>query len=278
VSWWNPVSWAEDAWNGIAGVSQDVGKWVIKYVKEAINDVESDLNDWVADLGGILTDAEILLDEAFADAVTAVDWISAEGSHLLDDATSAAEGLVSSAVADLESAGGAIKSGAEAVVAGFERDVLDPAISGVETAIDSVESGLSRTIDSVADNLYGLASSVADRFANAYTDIEHYADEGVATLERDVVDPIASDLSALEALAVTTASDAWHDTVAAVRLVEECADWLEMFALHALSDIENLPAEIAARLSPEAVADYVQNELAGDVATAKAFVEEWAGS
>lgn len=275
MSWWNPVDWAKDAWNDIHGVPQDVGKWVEKWVKAAVSSLARDLDDFVGIVDYGLDEVGLAANEAYGEAVSALDWVRTEGSHLLADAQDYAGSLVHQAVRDLEKAGGEIEHIAGVAVADFHRDVLNPAIHDLEAATDLVRHDLAHEIDSVAGNLGGLAHSVTTRLDTAYDQIEHYADVGLSAFDRDVVDPIGHDLAVLARDAVKVDDHVWHETLAAVHLVEASWDWLELMALHGVSAIEELPAEIAARLSPAAVRDYVAHELRADVRTAETFVEEW---
>jgi hypothetical protein len=181
-------------------------------------------------------------------------------------------------VVDLEKIGGPIERGAEKVVETFDRDVVAPALHAIAGELQGAESDLSSSIETVAAHLSGVAHDLANNIAGAESDLEHYADAGIAALERDVLDPALHELNELAADAIRSTDELWSEVVGAAELVWRCADWLGLLAIHTVEDIVDLPAEISAMISPEAIERYVETDLAGDLDTANAFLAGWVES
>lgn len=275
MAWWNPVSWAQDAGNDFQASFNAVKSWVITQVRNAVNDVERDISDIGQSLNNYIQDVENVISDAYSWAQQAESWIAHSAATIWNDVASDVQSVVNTGIRDLEVAGGWIDHEINSLINNAVNDIERAGGWIDHNVINPVESFATGLYNDVKGDLVDFETTARGWVNAAISGAEHYADVVWQDAYNDVVKPLdnafqeaASDLGKVEAWV-------YGDVAAGIHLVEEAWDWLELFAAHGLSTIENLPQEILAGLSPAAINNYMANELAADVKQAGQWVEEF---
>ena len=202
---WDPLSWGKSALSDIFGGAGSIEKWVIKQIVKAASLVENDIAKvygYIASrFGGIENTISHLAGQVNALADRAGKDLSGDVGKLSKDA----EGWVKDA-----------EHYADDAIKVFTRDVLDPALREIHTAVHDAEKA-------------GKAE--------------------LSAFERDVVKPIEHD--AAEALHDAKKAVSFIDRsgLDAIHIVDECWDWLEWMAKNPAKALEELPAKMLGQLS-----------------------------
>lgn len=201
---WDPLSWGRSALSDIFGGAGTIEKWVIRQIVKAASLIENDIAKLYGYLGFRLGDVE-----------NTISHLAGQVNALADRAGKDLSGDVGKLGKDAEGWVADAEHYADSAVKTFERDVLDPALRELRTAISDAEK----------------ASKAA-----------------LSTFERDVVKPIEHDASEALHDANKAVSFIDHSALDAIHLIDECWDWLEHLARHPVKEIEAIPAGLKAAL------------------------------
>ena len=148
---WDPISWLKSALGDVTGPLGKIEKWTLKQIAKAAALVENDdhkLSDYVdAHVGGIENTISHLAGQinnlaagVGGDVAGAFDATRHEIVSLIDDALHPIESEVDALKRDVPGWAKDAEHYADDALKAFERDVLDPALKELRTAIHTAES------------------------------------------------------------------------------------------------------------------------------------------
>jgi hypothetical protein len=200
----NPISLVQSALNDLTGPISTVEKWILKQLVKLGSLIGNDITKVYSYLGSRLGGVENTISQLAGQVNALADRAGKDLSGDVGKLSKDAEGWVADA-----------EHYADSAVKAFERDVLDPALRDLRTAI---------------------------------SDAEKVSKAALSTFERDVVKPIEHDASEALHDAKKAVSFIDHSALDAIHLIDECWDWLEHLALHPVKEIEAIPAGLKAAL------------------------------
>ncbi len=202
---WDPLSWGKSALSDIFGGAGSIEKWVIKQIVKASSLIEND----IAKVYGYIA-------SRFGGIENTISHLAGQVNTLANRAGKDLTGDVGKLTKDAEGWVKDAENYADSALRVFERDVLDPALRELHTAVH---------------------------------DAEKVSTAALAAFERDVVKPIEHD--AAEALhdAKKAVSFIDHSALDTIHIVDECWDWLEWMAKNPAKAIEELPSKLLPSLT-----------------------------
>jgi prophage DNA circulation protein len=223
---WDPISWLKSALGDVTGPLGKIEKWTLKQIAKAAALVENDvhkLSDYVdAHVGGIENTISHLAGQinnlaagVGGDVAGAFDATRHEIASLIDDALHPIKSEDDALKRDVPGWAKDAEHYADDALKAFERDVLDPALKEIRTAIHAAES-----------------------------DAEH----AWHVWYKDIWAPALHDLREAEHAAHQAIYFIDHSALDAIHIVDECWDWLEWMAKNPAKALEELPAKAFAEL------------------------------
>jgi hypothetical protein len=201
----NPISLVQSALNDLTGPISTVEKWILKQLVKLGSLIGNDITKVYSYLGSRLGGVENTISQLAGQVNALADRAGKDLSGDVGKLSKDAEGWVADA-----------EHYADSAVKAFERDVLDPALRDLRTAI---------------------------------SDAEKVSKAALSTFERDVVKPIEHDASEALHDAKKAVSFIDHSALDAVHLIDECWDWLLWVAKNPAKAIEELPSKMLGSLT-----------------------------
>jgi hypothetical protein len=246
---WDPVSWiastvdgtAHDVDTSITWAGSYIGKaahWTAAQIAKIPHDVATFVEDGLKGIHDIIFRVTGLLHHlisiGFAHLHQVEGWAQ--------DALGAFHHIVTWTV---EQVGSMIKD--------FQKDVIDPTIHDIDVQIDGIKAQIKHRLDPLAALIAEVEHDVLAALDVTIKDVEStlkgWATGAISDFERDVVDPIISDVDALKKTVAGLADAVGADVIDAVNLVKDAADWLELAATYTLDVVEGEPAKLLSGLT-----------------------------
>lgn len=273
MAWWNPVDWAKSALGDTVGIASNIKNFVVGHVRDAVNAVARDLSDLFSWGINAVADVRDLAQSAWNLAFQFGLWLGDEAMNIWRSVQGLVHQAINDSIAFAERVGGDIEHLASRLIKAAIDDLGDIVDHAWADVVD-----LWHTAEHYADNVWAVGfrdviKPLADEVTDGLAAVHHYADQVWAIGFRDVIEPL-SDVAQTAAHDAGVALDfALHEGADAVHLVERAAGWLEFLALHTISDIEAIPSEVEQLLSLDWVEGFVRDELPAIASQGKAFAE-----
>jgi hypothetical protein len=221
---WNPVSWLHDAESAADSVGHDIDK-IWHWVEAEAVRLGNKLNEGINDIGGYadsrIDSAWDQIKEIARDIGVPIGLVAGDVSNTFHWLEKDVHNWINDALRDLDRSGSwlwnEIKKGVhdaeklgDSGIQWFDKHILDPAIHDLHVALHDVEKGW---------------------------------DAGLKDFEKDVVKPIERDVDKAWADAVKAVRWIDHAGYDAVKLVEQCWDFLEMIANHPVEEAQKATKE-----------------------------------
>jgi hypothetical protein len=215
---WDPISWVEDAGRAVDGLTKPVQRWVIKEVKKAGDLLEKDIRDVASvahrDVNDVFGDVEMLTREvkritltAGGDIGKALDSVGHAVTSAVTEVEHFAQKIVNETWAHADSLYKDAERFTDTSINWAIKHVIDPAIHDAETTAKDVEKAVEKTVEAV---YHDVILKVSHDAMTAWND----ADKALYWID--------------------------HSGYDAVKLVEQCWDFLESVASHPASAAERV--------------------------------------
>lgn len=240
MSWWNPVTWVESAYDWTASELASAARWTGSEVGK--------LAGWTtSEVEKVGYDTAQFVEHGISAVAHVFHLLLAEVHHelsILSRDVSEVGHWAGSAATWIAHADGWVIQHIEMSARVIEHDIIAPAVHALEQTVHSVEHEALAAVHGVAHDLSWLEGHVV---MPAVHELERLPGQvnaeigtAVSTVERDVISPIAHDVGWLMDNAPKVIEWVITNGPAIAKLVFEAADWLVIMGEHSITDLEGM--------------------------------------
>jgi len=216
---WNPIHWLKAALGDVKGPLGAIETWVLKRIAQAGGLIENDVHKLTSAIWSHLSGVKNTL-----------SFLAGEINTLADRAGKDLSGDLGKLVKDAEGWLHDAESYADSAVSTFDRDVLDPALSGLRRAIHDVEAAPDKVWHDWLNDVWKPADKVIhDAEVDAHSALHWVDHEG-------------------------------HDIKV---LLDKCWDWLEWLGASSIHDVESLPHKMLSELTTTKLEEHAAEAVSG---------------